>query len=220
MLQALSARLATEVVADDLLAYVYALAGTAVFSDRFNDELAEAAGPIHIPITADPDLFRQAVTLGRDLLWWHTWGERFAPEGQSRLPEGQAAEVEPVEGMPDDFDYDPESQTLTVGTGAFAPVSPEAWDFEVSGLRVLRSWLGYRMKNRKGRKSSPLDDIRPTNWTQSKELLLVLSIIEHTIEVAPKAAALLDQIVKGPLIPATDLPTPTPANRKPPRTLG
>ena len=118
----------------------------------------------------------------------------------------------------DDFDYDPESQTLTVGTGAFAPVSPEAWDFEVSGLRVLRSWLGYRMKNRKGRKSSPLDDIRPTNWIQSNELLLVLSIIEHTIEVTPKAAALLDQIVKGPLIPATDLPTPTAANRKPPRT--
>ena len=63
--------------------------------------------------------------------------------------------------MPNDFAYDPESQTLTVGTGAFAPVSQEAWNFEVSGLRVLRSWLGYRMKTRKGKKSSPLDDIRP-----------------------------------------------------------
>ncbi len=218
LLAVLSEQMGGETSAEDLLAYVYALSGTAAFSDRFNDELAEAAGPIHIPITADPDLFRQAVTLGRDLIWWHTWGERFTPEGQSQLPEGQAKEVHPVEGMPEGSDYDPESRTLTVGTGAFAPVSPEAWDFEVSGLRVLRSWLGYRMKNRKGRKSSPLDDIRPTNWTQSKELLLVLSIIEHTIEVTPKAAALLDQIVKGPLIPATDLPTPTPANRKPPRT--
>ena len=217
LLAVLSERMGGEVSAEDLLAYGYALAGTAAFSDRFNDELAEAAGPIHIPITADPGLFWQAVTLGRDLLWWHTWGERFAPEDQSRLPEGQAMEVEPVEVMPDDFDYDSESQTLTVGTGAFAPVSPQAWDFEVSGLRVLRSWLGYRMKVRKGRKSSPLDDIRPTNWTQSKELLLVLSIIEHTIEVTPQAAALLDQIVKGSLIPATDLPTPTPANRKAPK---
>jgi hypothetical protein len=108
-------------------------------------------------MTADPDLFRRAVTLGRDLLWWHTWGERFAPEGQSQLPEGQAKAVRPVEGMPEGFAYDPKSQTLTVGTGAFAPVSPEAWEFEVSGLRVLRSWLGYRMKNRKGRKSSPLE---------------------------------------------------------------
>ena len=218
LLAVLSEQVGGEASAEDLLAYVYALAGTAAFSVRFNDELAEAAGPIHIPITADPDLFWRAVTLGRDLLWWHTWGERFAPEGQSRLPEGQAMEVDPVEGMPDDFDYDPETLTLAVGTGAFAPVSPEAWDFEVSGLRVLRSWLGYRMKTRKGRKSSPLDDIRPTRWTQSNELLLVLSVIEHTVEITPKAAALLDQIVNGPLIPASDLPTPTAANRKPPRS--
>ena len=119
--------------------------------------------------------------------------------------------------MPDTFDYDSKTQTLTVGTGVFAPVSQEAWDFEVSGLKVLRSWLGYRMKNRKGRKSSPLDDIRPTRWTQTTELLLVLSIIEHTIEVTPRAAALLDQIVAGPLIPTVDLPTPTPAQRKPPK---
>lgn len=217
LLATLSDRLAAEVTVEELLAYVYALGGTPAFSVRFNEELAEAAGPIHIPITGNADLFRQAVELGRDLLWWHTWGERFVPEGRSGLPEGQAKEVAPVEGMPEDFDYDAESRTLAVGTGAFAPVSQEAWDFEVSGLRVLRSWLGYRMKNRKGRKSSPLDDIRPTRWTQTKELLLVLSIVEHTIEVTPKAAALLSQIVEGPLIPATDLPTPTPANRKPPR---
>ena len=217
LLDILSEKLATDVAAEDLLAYVYALGATAAFTERFNEELAEAAGPIHIPVTADPDLFQQAVALGRDLLWWHTWGERFTPEGKPRLPEGQAKEVRAVEGMPEDFDYDPEPQTLTVGTGAFAPVSEAVWNFEVSGLRALRSWLGYRMKNRKGRKSSPLDDIRPTRWTQTKELLLVLSIIEHTIEATPKAAALLTQIVKGPLIPATDLPTPTPANRKPPR---
>ncbi len=217
LLDTLSENLATDVTADDLFAYVYALGATAAFTERFNEELAEAAGPIHIPVTAKSDLFQQAVALGRDLLWWHTWGERFAPEGQPRLPEGHAKELRPVEGMPDDFDYDPESQTLTVGTGAFAPVSEAAWNFEVSGLRVLRSWLGYRMKNRKGRKSSPLDDLRPTRWTQTKELLLVLSIIEHTIEATPKAAALLTQIVQGPLIPAIDLSTPTPANRKPPK---
>ena len=217
LLDTLSERLATEVAAENLLAYVYAIGATAAFTERFNEELAEAAGPIHVPVTADAGLFQQAVGLGRDLLWWHTWGERFAPEGHPSLPAGQAKEVHPVEGMPDDHDYDPESQTLTVGTGAFAPVSEEAWNFEVSGLRVLRSWLGYRMKNRKGRKSSPLDDIRPTRWIQTSELLLVLSIIEHTIEATPQAAAVLTQIVKGPLIPATDLPTPTPANRKPPK---
>ena len=218
LLAALSDRLGIGVAAEDLLAYAYALGGTSAFHSRFNEELAEAAGPIHIPITADPDLFQQAVALGRDLLWWHTWGERLAPAGQSSLPAGQAKAVRPVEGMPEAHAYDPESQTLTVGTGAFSPVSEEAWNFEVSGFRVLRSWLGYRMKDRKGKKSSPLDNIRPTRWTQTNELLLVVSIIEHTIEVTPKAADLLTQIVKGPLIPAKDLPTPTPANRKPAKT--
>ena len=217
LLAAMSGLLGTEIAAEDLLAYVYAMGGTSAFSDRFNEELAEAAGPIHIPITYRPALFEQAVELGRDLLWWHTWGERFAPEGQRRLPEGRAKEIRPVEGMPDAHSYDPESQTLMVGAGAFAPVGEEAWNFEVSGLRALRSWLGYRMKTRKGKKSSPLDDIRPTRWTQTNELLLLLAIIEHTIEVTPKAAALLAEIVKSPLIPAKDLPTPTPANRKPPK---
>ena len=218
LLITLSERLGTDISVENLFAYVYALGGTSAFSDRFNDELAEAAGPIHIPITSVPDLFQQAVELGRDLLWWHTWGERFSPKGPVRLPSAKAKEVLPVEGMPDVHTYDPESQILTVGAGAFAPVSEEAWNFEVSGLKVLHSWLGYRMKTRKGKKSSPLDDIRPTRWTQTNELLLLLSIIEHTIELTPKAADLLDQIVQGPLIPASDLPTPTPANRKSPKT--
>ena len=208
-------RLGAEVSPEDLLAYVHALAGTAAFTKRFEDELAEAAGPIHVPITADPALFRQAVELGRDLLWWHTWGERFVPAGQTRLPAGRAQQITPVEGMPEKFGYDPDTQLLTVGTGKFGPVSPAVWNFEVSGLKVVSSWLGYRMKKRKGKKSSPLDDIRPTRWTQSDELVRLLAILEHTIEVTPTAAALLDEILANPLIPAADLPTPTPDQRKP-----
>ena len=204
--------------AEDLTAYVYGLGGTAAFSERFGDQLAEAAGPVRIPMTSDRALFDEAVALGRDLLWWHTWGERFAADKNAKLPEGRALEAAAVSGMPDGFEYDPESEELRVGNGVFAPVSPAVWDFEVSGLRVLPSWLGYRMKNRKGRKSSELDDIRPTRWTQSKELLLLLSILEHTVEVTPQAADLLGRIVEGPLIPASDLPAPTSAERKPPKT--
>ena len=86
----------------------------------------------------------------------------------------------------------------------------------MSGLKVLRSWLGYRMKTRKGRKSSPLDDIRPTQWTQTDELLRLLAILHHTVQITPTAAQLLDEILASPLIGATTLPTPTPAQRKPP----
>ena len=215
LLDTIGDRLGTEVSPEDMLAYVHALAGTAAFTERFEDELAEAAGPIHIPITTDPTLFQQAVELGGDLLWWHTWGERAAPPGQTRVPPGRAQQLTPVEGMPEHYDYDSETLCLTVGTGMFGPVSSEVWDFEVSGLQVVNSWLGYRMKTRKGRKSSDLDYIRPTRWTQTDELLRLLAILEHTIEVTPTAAALLDEILANPLIPATDLPTPTPDQRKP-----
>ena len=215
LLDLIGDRLGTEVSPEDLLAYVHALAGTAAFTERFEDELAEAAGPVHIPITIDKTLFQQAVELGRDLLWWHTWGERFAPAGQSRLPPGRAQQLTPVEGMPEKCNYDADTRLLAVGTGTFGPVSPAVWSFEVSGLKVVDSWLGYRMKIRKGKKSSPLDDIRPTRWTQTDELLRLLAILEHTIEATPAAAALLDEILANPLVPATDLPTPTPDQRKP-----
>ena len=218
LLAAVGERLAVEVSPEDLVAYVHALAGTAAFAERFEDELAEAAGPIHIPVTAETDLFRQAVALGRDLLWWHTWGERFAPAGDARIPAGRARQITPVEGMPQKFAYDADAELLTVGTGQFGPVSLEVWSFEVSGLQIVSSWLGYRMKKRKGRKSSPLDDIRPTRWTQTDELLRLLAILEHTIEATPTAAALLAEILANPLIPATDLPKPTPDQRKPLKT--
>ncbi len=187
LLEFLSQQLGIQVSPEDLLAYVYAVGGTPAFSTHFAEELAEGAGPFHLPITSSPDLYLQAVDLGRDLLWWHTWGERFAPPGQTHLPTGSAQEIAPVEQMPDQFTYDTESQHLTVGTGVFSPVSSEIWEFEVSGLKVLRSWLGYRMKNRKGKKSSPLEDIRPTQWTQSEELLRLLAILDHTVQVTPTA---------------------------------
>ena len=217
LLQALDDRLGRSVTVEDLAAYAHALLGTGAFSERFAEELAEAAGPVHVPITADPDLFDRAVHLGRDLLWRHTWGERYAPAGNPPLPAGSAREVSPVVGYPEKFTHDADAELLEVGTGRFAPVTEEIWNFQVSGLKVLRSWLGYRMAKRKGRKSSPLDDIRPRTWTFTPELLRLLAILEHTIAVTPTAAQLLDVIVSGPLIPAADLPQPTEAERKPPR---
>jgi len=201
--------------ATDLAAYVYGLGGTAAFSNQFFDELGEAAGPIRIPMTADPGLCEAVRDLGRDLLWWHTWGERFVPEMATQLPGGSATELAPVTEYPNEFSYS--DGVLQVGSGRFGPISPEVWEFEVSGLQVIKSWLGYRMWDRKGKKSSPLDDIRPEAWTFSEELLLLLSIIEHTVEVAPLATELLEQVVNGPLIPSTDLPKPTEAERKAPK---
>ena len=218
LLKVISASAKQDVTVEDLAAYVHGLLGTGAFSQRFAEELAEGAGPVRVPLTADPALFWRAVAIGRDLLWWHTWGERFVPDGSSpELPPGKTKELTPVSGYPDAFAYDPSSQTLTVGSGTFGPVSESVWMFDVSGLKALQSWLGYRMSVRKGKKSSPLDDVRPSRWTFSDELLRLISMLQHTVDMTPAASDLLKDIVAGPWIAFEDLPTPTDAERKVPK---
>lgn len=82
---------------------------------------------------------------------------------------------------------------------------------------MLQSWLGYRMKAGKGKRSSPLDDIRPERWTFTPELLTLLAILEQTIALTPRAAELLDRVVTGDLIDPATLPIPTDAERKAPK---
>ncbi len=81
----------------------------------------------------------------------------------------------------------------------FAPVAPEVYNFEVSGLKVVQHWLDYRMREPKGKKSSPLDDIHPEKWTRdfTDELLELLWILEATIAEYPRQARLLTRVAKG-----------------------
>jgi hypothetical protein len=74
------------------------------------------------------------------------------------------------------------------------------------------------MKERSGRKSSPLDDIRPERWTweMTRELLDLLHVLEGVIALEPAQAALLDEIVASQLFVASELPEPTEAERKAP----
>ncbi|MDP1671477.1 MAG: hypothetical protein Q8L63_05255, partial [Alphaproteobacteria bacterium] len=85
-------------------------------------------------------------------------------------------------------------------------------------LKVVQSWLGYRMKKRAGKKSSPLDDIRPERWTprMTDEFLELLWVLEATLAMEPELSATLDKIVAGPCFKAAELPTPAEAERKAP----
>ena len=105
-----------------------------------------------------------------------------------------------------------------MGAGEFAPVSRAVWEFSVSGYEVLRGWLGFRMKQRSGRKSSPLDEIRPAAWTAAltTELLELLWVLEATTAAQPELNALLAEILAAPLFTAADFPTPTAAERAAP----
>ena len=110
------------------------------------------------------------------------------------------------------IDYNDTTRTLHVGEGEFAPVEREVFEFEVSGLTVVQSWLSYRM--RKGaEKSSPLDSIRPERWTSqlTTELLELLWVLEATMEGFPEQARLLEAVISGDCFQAHELP-PVPRN--------
>lgn len=104
---------------------------------------------------------------------------------------------ETIGGYPDSYSYNEETRTLRVGLGAFAPVSPEVYGFEVSGLKVVQSWLGYRMKEAAGKKTSPLDRIGPERGTAqfTTELLELLHVLEETVAVQPEQSRLLDGVL-------------------------
>ena len=93
---------------------------------------------------------------------------------------------------------------------------------EVSGFEVVKSWLGYRLKKRAGKKSSPLDDIRPERWTarMSDEFLELLWVLEATLAMEPELEKVLDKVVAGPCFAAADLPAPTLEQRKAPGKPG
>ena len=109
-----------------------------------------------------------------------------------------------------------------MGAGRFGPVSRALWEFEVSGLEVVRSWLGYRMKKRSGRKSSPLDGVRPERWTtrMTEELLELLWVLEATLAMEPELERTLDRVVSAPCFRASELPSPTPERRAAPGAPG
>ena len=115
--------------------------------------------------------------------------------------------------------YNDATQTITVGGGKFDPVAEDVWDFEVSGFKVVQSWLGYRMKDRKGKKSSPLDDIHPTNWTYdfTREFLELLWVLEKTIEGYPAQKKLFERILDSDLYTANEFPKPGDGERNGPK---
>ncbi len=123
------------------------------------------------------------------------------------------------EGYPEGFSYDEESQTLRVGDGEVRPVSPEVYEYSISGFRVVRSWLSYRMRQPSGRKSSPLDAIRPLRWAEemNEELLELLWVVEATLAKRPELDEFLEEVASSDLFFASDLPHPAAEEREPPK---
>ena len=208
--------------AEDFLAYAYGVLAHPAFTARFARELR--ARQLRLPITTDAALFAEVRKVGARLLKLHTYHRRLlTDDDQPAVPPGAAhcTEAIPLDeaGYPDAFSHDSATETLRVGDGRFAPVPQAIYDFEVSGLRVVPSWLGYRMKRGAGRRSSPLNDIRPARWPAAftRELLELLWVLEGTLALYPEQARLLDRVHAGPCLPASAIAPVAAALRRPPK---
>jgi hypothetical protein len=179
-----------------------------------------------VPLTADAKLFAEAVKLGSEVVWLHSYGERFAdesagwPKGTPRLPKESAPFI-PANGaipgapeiLPDIMDYDPATRRLIIGKGYVENVSPEMWNYEVSGKQVLWHWFSYRKRDRSRpmigdrRPPSPLEKIQPDHWLPeyTSDLLDLLHVLGRLIALEPAQADLLERICAGPLRKADEL---------------
>jgi hypothetical protein len=196
VLSVLTTKYGRDVTPEDVFAYIAAVAAHPAYTSRFAADLVQPG--LRIPLTVDPTLFAEAVALGREVVWLHTFGERFAdpdagrPASPPRMAKGEGPTVPPggaipstPQDMPDTIAYDEAVRRLCIGKGYIDNVPPEIWAYEVSGLQVLTQWFSYRKRNRRRpligdkRPPSPLGDIQPDHWLAeyTTEVMNVLHVL-------------------------------------------
>jgi hypothetical protein len=210
--------------AEDLIAYIAAIAAHPAFTARFHDDLSTPG--LRIPLTSDRDIFAEAADIGRTIIWLHTFGERMTdpkkgrpaqpprlpPAKMPRIPANGAIPQEPA-AMPDSIGYDAAKRRLQVGRGYIENVEPGMWLYEVSGKQVLPQWFSYRKANRERpiigdrRTPSPLGDIQPDYWLAeyTTELIDLLNVLGRLVDLEPTQAAVLERVCSGQAISAEEL---------------
>jgi len=228
LVEYLSTRLGVDVDPVDVFAYVAGLTATPAYTRLFEADLASKPG-LRVPLTADADLFVGAVSLGRRVLWLHTFGERFVdaedgrPGGPPRMAEDQRPKVPAdgaipfaPDGMPETISYDPKSLTLHLGGGRVENVTEAMWDYQCGVIgtgRVLMQWFASRGKNRgkpvigDRRPPSPLERIHSDHWLAeyTSELLNVLNVLGLLVALEPDQEAILSSVLAADLITLAEL---------------
>ncbi|MEL6913575.1 MAG: type ISP restriction/modification enzyme [Pseudomonadota bacterium] len=204
---------------EDLLAYIAALAAHPAYTARFQPDLVQPG--LRIPITGTAALFQEAAGIGSEVIWLHTYGERFTdPEnnrpaspprapGGPTIPRGGAIPSDPAK-FPNELRYDDTAQRLYIGEGYIDNVSTEVRNYEVSGKNTLDQWFSYRRLDRTRpmigdrRAPSPLDKVQPDSWPASytEDLLNLLHVLTRLTALEARQADLLEHICAAHLIDA------------------
>lgn len=197
----LAGRYGHEVTAEEVLAWAVA---TAAPSPR---------GPV-VPLPADRDRWAAGVDLGRELIRVQVRGARGGE--RPRLPGGRRPYVRAaVPARPDSMAYNPDEETLWLGTGRVSPVPKAAWDYHVSGVRVLELWFGRRTARPEadGAPAAAGPSGWPQEWTSELlELITVLALLGELDASRPDVSG-GPEISRADLRAAGVLPVPARARR-------
>ena len=216
LLPALRERLKTIIADDDIFAYIAGVSAHSGYTRRFRGELAQPG--VRIPLTAVSQFWGEAVEIGRHVIWLHTFGARFADERRGRplrrLP-GRPDVQRPIPGSPEQLpgriEYRPLDSCLFLGWdqfGRIGPVTRDAAEYEISGMRVISHWFDYRKRNPSGRRgASDLDAENLHRWTNrmTEELRDLVAVLEGCVSLEQRQADLLDRIVRGPILSTAEL---------------
>ncbi|WTO71824.1 DNA methyltransferase [Streptomyces sp. NBC_00209] len=188
LLPVLRARYGDAVTAESVLAWILAAARPS------------PAGCV-VPLPADAARWAEGVELGRELLRLQLRGARGAE--RPRLPGGQRPYVRAaVPPVPASLSYEPEERVLVLGTGRVAPVPAGAWEFRVSGVRVLDLWFDRRAAvcGAPGADAAGLEAVRPRAWPQewTSELLDLVTLLALLAGLRPRQEELAGALAAGP----------------------
>ncbi|MFE3514341.1 type ISP restriction/modification enzyme [Streptomyces sp. NPDC059166] len=204
----LADRYGVQVSAESFLAWTLAAA------------LPSPSGPL-VPLPADGALWALGVELGQELLRVHLRGARGGE--RPRLPGGRRPYVRAtVPARPDALRYEAGEEALVLGEGRISPVPEGAWDFHVSGVRMLELWFGRRTGPGEG-----LAAVGPREWPQERtsELLELVTVLALLAGLRPRQQDLHRRLDGSAALTRQDLRAagilPVPArSRRPASVLG
>lgn len=204
-IEAVGQVLGIDIVPADVVAYIAAVVSHPGFTKHFASEL-ETPG-IRVPFTADRELWMEAVRLGEEIIWLHSYGDLYQARFGADVKQGFDGVLptyqSTVTGMPEDKLYDPSTHILKIGSsGAWHNVLPEVDSYDVGGSNILNLWFKFRQRNPKGRKGSPLDDLNQLFWPESwsQELTELLAVLTRLRGLEPQQSSLLGRVLGGQLL--------------------